>query len=148
MDNFVLVSPILGSQRRSFVYGTAAELLPTNANPLVDGEWLEINASYELDRGTANPSTVPSFPVFSEQGRYETQAIGKISTIYLGTFEADTKVFTAGSIAVGDPLTVNDVTFGSLTRRGLIEHTGSGIIIGYCTRAPSNGVMRFIRTVS
>ncbi len=149
MSNFVLVSALLASQRRDFDYGTAAELKPTNANPLVDGEWLELNASYQLDRGTLNPSTAPAFPVFTEQGRYDTQAIGKVTTIYLGAFEADTKVITAGSIVAGDPLTVNDVTFGGLTRRGLIEHTGSGIIVGYCTRAPNaQGVMRFIRTLS
>ena len=148
MDNFVLVSPILSSQRRGFSYGTPAELKPTNANPLLDGEWLEFVADYKLDRGTANPSTAPAFPVFTEQGRYETQALGRVSTIFLGAFEADTKIFTAGSIGIGTPLTVNDVTFGGLTRRGLIEHTGSGIIIGYSTRAPSNGVLRFIRTLS
>lgn len=149
--NFKLVSPFSLVQRRSFTYGTPAELKPTDANPLVDGEWLELDSDYKADRGTGD-AAVPSFPVFAETGRYDTQALGQVPLLYLGAFEADTLVYTATGLAVGDPVYVGDVTAwmgGSLTKRGLLDNGASaGLTVGYVTRIVSGGYMRFIRTLS
>lgn len=149
--NFKLVSPFSSIQRRSFEYGTPAELKPTDANPLVDGEWLELTAAYKMDRGTG-AAEVPSWPVFAETGRYETQALGQIPMLYGGFFEADTLVYAAGTLAVGSPVVVKDVANWQgtgLTKRGLVEVGAdtSALVVGYVTRIVSGGYMRFIRTL-
>ena len=101
--NFTLVSEFQVIQRRDFELADTAILNPNDANPLLDGEWLELDTSYKMARGTVNPAVVPSFPVFAERGRYETQAIGKTTFLYLGAFEADTLIFDGtGIVSIGD----------------------------------------------
>ncbi len=142
--NFQLITELMSVQRRDFDLANTDLLNPVNANPLVDGEWLILNGSYQLARGSGEaPAGV--WPVFMERGRYDTQAIGKTMVLFGGFYEAETAVVTAGSIAVGDLLCVSDVTFGALTRKGLIEASGGGEhwIVGICTRLPSNGRIRF-----
>jgi len=144
--DFVLISDFVGIQRKSFEVADSTLLDPTSTNPLVLGEWLELTSAYKMDRGTANGATVPSWVMFAEKGRFETQAAGKVPILWLNDFEADTKVMDSTGLAVGDLLMVNDVTYGSLTRRGLKEQGGGAFIVGRVTRLPAsnNGYLRFI----
>ena len=149
MINFKLVSEFQTIQRRPFELYDSTILNPVSTNPLIDGEFLELDATtYKMKRGTVNPAIVPSFCYFAEQGRYEVQAIKKGPFLYLGWYEADTMVMDATTVVVGSPLEVNDVTYGTLTRRGLKLAT-TGKVVGYCTRRPSEngGFLRFIRGV-
>lgn len=135
--NFNLVSEVLPVQRRDFFLITPAQLNPSNTNPLVDGEYLELDTTeYKLKRGSGE-AAVPSWVLFAEKGRYDTQAVGKVPVLFQGGYEAETKVYTAAGLAVGNALVVQDVTYQSLTRRGLAKlgaGAGQHLIFGYVTR--------------
>ena len=134
---FNLVSEVLPVQRRDFYVLTPAQLNPNNANPLIDGEWLELDTTeYKVKRGTGE-AAVPSWPLFAEKGRYDTQSIGKVPLLFLGGFEAETKVANLSGMAPGNALVVQDVTISSLTRRGLAKlgaGAGEHMIFGFVTR--------------
>lgn len=143
---FKLVSEFQTIHRRSFELDEPAILNPVSASPLVEGEFLELTTTtYKMKRGTATPALVPSFAYFAEQGRYETQALGKGPFLYLGPYEADTMIMDAASLAVGDALEVTTVAFGTINRRALVKYT-SGFKVGYVTRMPTEnrGYLRFI----
>lgn len=146
---FDLVSEFTNIHRRPFELVDNSILKATNANPLLIGEWLEMAAGFRMQRGSANPAVVPSYPVFSETGRFETQAIGKVPILYMNAFEADTLVFDASSLILGSLLEVADVTVNSLTKRGLQLAT-SGVVVGHVTRLPAENRnrLRFIRTLT
>lgn len=152
--NFVLISELQMNRRRDFYVADSSLLLPLGSNPLVDGEFLELDGNYKLARGTG-AGIQAVYPVHTERGRYDTQAIGKVNVIMLDEFEAETSVVTTTSIAVGDSLKVGDVTnwLGSgLTKRGLLRATSgvgaSGeVIVGYCTKLfAGQNKIRFVRT--
>lgn len=147
--DFRLVSEFVDIKRRPFELAVPTLLDPTSANPLVLGEFLELDVNYKMIRGAASPALVPSYCVFAEQGRFETQALGKVPMLYMGTYEAETKVMNATGLVVGDALEVANVTYGGQTRRGLVEFT-TGLIAGRVTRLPANngGFLRFIRVES
>ncbi len=144
--HFVLISELMSLQRRDFDMAVPDLLNPLNANPLYDGEFLGLNSSYQLARGSG-AQTRPTWPVFMERGRYDTQAIGKTMVLFGGFYEAETTVCdpTTGTPAVGDWLEVTDVTVDSLTKQGLKKATTSGQhwIIGVVTRIVSGGKLRF-----
>lgn len=144
--DFNLVSDFVAINRRSFEVADTTLLDPTSANPLILGEWLELNGSYQVVRGTGNGATGMSWAMFAERGRFETQAIGKVPLLYLNPYEADTKIMDSTGLAVGDPLMVNNVTIGALTKRGLKKQAGGVFIVGRVTRLPAanNGYLRFI----
>jgi hypothetical protein len=138
-----LISEVLPVQRRDFYVTDPTLLNPNNANPLIDGEWLELDSNYKLVRGASGEGTNPAWQMFAERGRYDTQAIGKVPVLFMGGYEAETQVATLTSLVVGSPLEVTDVTFQSLTRRGLaLSATSSGehLIFGYVTRVFSDRV--------
>jgi hypothetical protein len=147
---FRLVSEFQTLHRRPFELDDPTLLRPaTSANPLIMGEWLNLTDNYKMERG-ADDLSVPSWPYFAEEGRYEVQAIDKGPFLYMGGFEADTMVFDGTAItAVGQPLFVGNVTVSSLTRKGLkgIAAPTTEVAIGFVTRLPANnnGWLRFIR---
>jgi hypothetical protein len=141
--NFVLVTELQTLTRRDFPLADPTILQPLGANPLLDGEWLDFNTSYQLQRdetgaGGTHEGELPSFPVFTERGRYDTQAIGKSSVLMFGMYEADTQIVNTASLAIGSMLTVQDVTISALTKRGLakvVATSGSGVVVvGYVTK--------------
>lgn len=136
-----LVTEVLPVNRRDFYVANPALLNPNNANPLLDGEWLQLDTNYKLARGADGSGTheaiVPSWQLFAERGRYDTQSIGKAPVLFLGGYEAECKVVSLTSAAVGAALVVQDVTFLGQTRRGLAvlgAGTGEHLIFGYITR--------------
>lgn len=149
--NFTLISEFQSLQRRDFDLGVPDLLNPLNSNPLLDGEWLGLNSSYQLVRGTGIqfPGTGGTgsavWPVFMERGRYDTQAIGKTTVIFGGFYEAETAIVNTTGVAVGDLLEVTDVTIGGLVKQGLAEAAGAGEhwIVGIVTRLPGAGKVRF-----
>ena len=100
VQNFKLVSEFQTIHRRPFELADPTILKPTNANPLLDGEWCEHTAAYKMARG-AGIAAVPSFAYFAERGRYEVQAIQKGPFLYLGDYEADTLIMDATSVKIG-----------------------------------------------
>src|SRR5512136_1874683 len=95
--NFELVTELQTLTRRDFPLADPTLLQPIGVNPLVDGEFLELDVNYKLARvgniaqvgATKESATRLVFPVHTERGRYDTQAIGKTNVLYLGSYEAE-----------------------------------------------------------
>jgi hypothetical protein len=154
---FNLITELQVCIRRDFPVAVESILSPLDSAALLEGEWLELDANYMLKRGAAAVGAVAAvFPVHTERGRYETQAIKKTNVIFAGQYEAETLVHLAdltGYVA-GDPLHVGDVSYaGYATRRGLIKATvGTAIgtpIVGWVTKITGTGAtaqLRFLHT--
>ncbi len=137
-----LVSEVLPVQRRDFYAADPTLLNPNNANPLYDGEWLEIDSNYKLARGSGEAVNV-SYVLFAERGRYDTQAIGKVPVLFMGGFEAETKIVNLSSLVVGSQLMVTDVTVNSQSKRGLAlaaVSSGEHLLFGVVTRVFSDRI--------
>jgi hypothetical protein len=145
-----LLSPVLPVDRRDFYMDDPTLLNPNNANPIIDGEWLSLDTtSGKLIRGSGTLATM-SFQVFSEKGRYDTQPIGKVTTLFLGGYEAETDVYTSTGLAINSFLVVGDVTVGGLTKKGLIKlptASGSYLVVGSVTKLPT-GKVRYVKFAS
>jgi len=144
--NFELVTDVQDLIRRDFTVADPTIINPTNSNPLLDGEWVALNTSYQLVRAGTG---VLGFAVFAERGRFDVQAIGKTTVLFAKPYEADTRIFTAAGLALGAPLKISAaVTYDLQTRSGLVAHD-TGVIIGYVTRLPANngGKLRFLKTI-
>lgn len=163
--NFEPASDILATQRRDFALNDPALADPVNAVALVDGEWMVLNNAYKIVRGSAigavgDPALQTSYVLFAERGRYDVQAMAvrKMPIIFMGEFEADTRIFNAavviGSGAIianaGQPLKVATITIGARNFTGLVGHGGAADphpIVGRVTRLPASngGKLRFVR---
>jgi hypothetical protein len=140
-----LITEVLPIQRRDFYMANTALLNPNNANPILDGEWLQLDSSYKLLRGS-NTQAVPAWQVWAERGRYDTQAIGKTDVLFIGGYEAETSICDVTGCAVGDQLVVADVTVGGLTKRGLDKIsavTGIYLVFAYVTRLVGTTKLRY-----
>ena len=143
--NMTLISEVLPVNRRDFSLFDPTILNPTNANPLFDGEWMEIDTNYLAKRGTGE-GTKAAFQVFSLKGQYDTQAIGKTTLLFLGGYEAETTVATVAGLAVGDFLVVSDVSIGGVNKRGLIKAAGAGqhLVVATVTRVIGTTKVRYV----
>lgn len=167
--NFEPVSDLLPIQRRDFALADKTLSDPLNAVALVDGEWMTLDASSKLIRGSAigtlatsggaGLAAVRTFPLFAERGRYDVRAMAekKMPILYRGDFEFDTRVFDAAAsggsgaaiTTMLQALKVGTVAIGSRNYCGLIGHGGSADtdpVVGYVTRLPASngGKLRFI----
>ena len=141
--HLTLISEVLPVQRRDFTLTDPTLLNPNNANPLYDGEWLELDSSYKLVRGGAGEGANPAWQLFAERGRYDTQAISKAPILFIGGYEAETSIVNLTGLSVGSPLSVNDVTVDATTKRGLAltgVTSGEHLIVGYVTRVLTSTV--------
>lgn len=156
VPNFELVTELQTLTRRDFPLADSTLLAPLTTGAIIDGEWLNLNASYQLARetvgvgGTHEGNKATCFPVHTERGRYDTQAIGKANVLMLGMYEAETRVVGSSYLsaaAVGDFLTVQDVSYaGYATRRGLGVKTGAAVVVvGVVSRVVAgSGKIRFV----
>ena len=158
--NFELQSDLMAVQRRDIPLADANLFNPGNANALVDGEWVTFNDNYQLLRaaditqaaGTVagKPQGNNAMPLFAEKGRYDVQANAshKCPVLYMGEFEADTRVYDAtlnsGITATGQRLKVAVITISvagsNKNFSGLIRHVDGDpdAIVGVVTRLPAN----------
>lgn len=148
--NMTLISEVMPVGRRDFQLVDATILNPNNANPLVDGEWLEMaSASYSLQRGSGEAASI-SWPVFSLRGQYDTQAISKTTVLWLNDYEVLTTICdaTTNSPVPGSFLVVKSVTIGGLSKRAVAVPSGAGqhFIVGIVTKVPGGGKLQFAHT--
>ena len=152
---FELVSELQMLNRRDFSVADETMLNPLNSRPLVEGEWLAIDSNYKLARegdnnsGTADEGTSYAvFPVHTERGRYDTQVVKKVNVLFMGMYEAETQIVDTTGLALGDSLTVQDISIGGIVRRGLKKNSGSTsgrVVVGYVTKLYSGQTkVRFI----
>lgn len=149
MVNFELVTELQFLLRRDFYLADKTLGKPTNANPLMDGEFLKLDTAYKLVRAGDGEL---GFAMFMEKGRFDVQALGKTTVLFAGTYEADTRVFTAAGLALGGRLMIDPAcSVDGLTKSGLIAHDGTATkeVVGFVTRLPANngGKLRFIQTL-
>lgn len=140
-----LISEVMPIQRRDFYLADVTLLNPNNANPILDGEWLELDANYKLARGSSEQAK-PAWQLFAERGRYDTQAIGKAPVLFIGGYEAETSIADLTGLAVGDALVVQTVVVGGQNKRGLAKlgaGAGQHLLFGYVTRLPGGGKVRY-----
>jgi hypothetical protein len=144
--HFELVTELQGLIRRDFTLADKALANPNNTNPLIDGEFLSLDAAYHLVRAADG---VLAFAHFMERGRFDVQALGKTMVLFGGTYEADTRVFTATGLTLGGKLQVSaSVTVDGKTKSGVANYA-AGEVVGYVTRLPANngGKLRFLQTM-
>lgn len=150
--NFLLVTDLSTLHRRDFPLTSEAIASPLDSRPLVDGEWLYLDSNYKLARGgdnnsgTADEDTSPNvFPVHTEKGRYDVQALKKANVLMLGMYEAETTI-CAPSLSLGDVLTVQDVSLGGVVRRALAAEgvTAGRVVVGYVSKVISTTKVRFV----
>jgi len=143
--NFALTSDLQLVLRRDFQLADRTLANPNGTNPLIDGEFVNLNSAYQIIRGV---SGTLGWAVFAERGRFDVQAIGKTTVLFGQTYEADTRVFTAGAGLLGALQISDSVSLDGKTKSGLATWS-SGPVIGYVTRLPANngGKLRFLQTL-
>ncbi len=146
---FEVVAPDLTMLYRKPLEAADTGLLdPTGTSPvpLIDGEFVQLNASYQWIRAT--DTTQLSYVCIEDRGDYGVQASRKLSALFIGGYEADTIVFDSALTTLGAPVMHGDVTVGGATRRGLIAHA-TDLVVGYITRTAANngGRLRFQQTL-
>jgi hypothetical protein len=151
---FELITGAELTERRDYAVDDITVLDPAGANPIVEGEWLELNpATRKLRRATGFMNNWFSGQFWGEKGRTDTRAISKLPIILWGNYEAYTKVFNnvAGPnkpTTLGQKLTVNDVLVDGLTRKGLYVPTLAGqyqIVGHYFGPGRTQNEIRFMR---
>jgi hypothetical protein len=144
--NFRVLSDLQLTHRRDFPVADPTILGPFGALPLIDGEWLELDANYQLIRGVGQ-GIAAVFPVHTEMGRYDVQAIQQVNVIYHGQYEFETRLFLpAGPYLVGTEVCVFTDATG---RRSLQPAANAGdVIVGMVTRPPVGGYLRILHLVN
>lgn len=149
--SFELITPLQEQNRRDFPVADPTILKPLSALPLIEGEWLELDANYKLARGTG--TSPASFPVHTERGRYDTQSIGKTNVLFCGQYEAETSVIEGliGTFVVGYHVKLAAVTSGPNTGRVGIKICTAGVpvtndvVVGVVTKVnAATGKVRFL----
>lgn len=146
--NFELKTELQMNRRRDFYLAEPSLASPNSSTPLVDGEWLQLDSNYKLARGE-NAGSLAVYPVFSERGRYDVQAIGKVTVLMLDQYEAETTLVTMTGITdVGMELAVCTGTYAGLPgRRGLKLAEQGDVVVGYVTKLFSGqNKVRFVHT--
>lgn len=133
--NFEPSSDLLKTQIRDFALADKTIADPLNAAAYVDGEWFVIDNTGKAARACAinaqgNFATQTSYPLFAERGRTDVLAMSsrKVPLIYIGRWEADTRIFDAALVVsggaaitfVGQPLKVASITLGGKIVCGLV----------------------------
>lgn len=149
-------------ERRDYPISDTTLLDPMSTNPIVEGEWLQLNAAKQLERTAPNnanlsgPLTNPfSGQYWGERGRYDVSSINKLPILLWGNYEAFTKVFWNPGIpdantpqTLGQKLAVASVPIGGQFKKGLFVPTANGHhwIVGYFFGAGrTTGEIRFMR---
>lgn len=150
--NFEPVRDVLPVQRAVFPLASPDLADPFNAVALVDGEWMVVNGSYQIERASTigsvgNEATKGSWPLWNERGRTDVMATGERRSVllWLGMWEFDTRIYDATAVVgsgaaittVGQPVKVATITIGSRNYTGLVGKGASdptAITVGYVTR--------------
>ena len=141
-----LITPVNDNFRRDLDVADPTLLDPTVANSLVQGEWLVRNTSGKLARVGAS-SVKLAYQMFTPKGDFSAQAIGKVTALQLHAYEADTDMFFDGGagFAIGDQITVKQVTIDSVVRSAITQAGSGDYVYGVVTKDPATngGKLRF-----
>lgn len=141
-----LITPVNATFRRDLEMADTTLLDPTSATCLVQGEWLDRNASGKGVRVTSATSKLP-MQVFTQKGDFASQSIGKVTVIQLHAYEADTDMFDGAGVYVSGvtELTVDDFAIDGVTRSALKVAASGNVVHCVYTKAPADngGKLRF-----
>lgn len=148
-DELFLISPVNDNFRRDLEMADTTLLDPTEADCLIQGEWVVLNSAGKAERPAA--SVRGAMQVFTPKGDFGAQAIGKVAVLQLHDYEAETVVFDdafAGS--VGDALTVTAITVDGVARAGLNAAGSGDFVYGHVTKLPASngGKLRFQKSLT
>ena len=151
-------------ERRDYPIGDTTLLDPMSSNPILEGEWLEVNASKRLQRTGPNNANLEAGGILTnpfsgqfwgEKGRYDIRSINKLPIILWGNYEAYTQVYwnpgqpdANTPQTLGQKLGVASVLVGGLLKKGLYVPTANGHkwIVGYFYGpGRTTGEIRFMR---
>lgn len=149
-DELSLITPVNDNFRRDVELADPTLLDPTEADALIQGEWLVSNSAGKFVRVGAS-SVRGAKQMFTQKGDTSAQAIGKVAVLQLHEYEAETTVFADGlTPAVGDPLTVKQATVDGVTRSALAAASSGDFVYGYVSKAPADngGKLRFEKSTT
>jgi hypothetical protein len=141
------ITPVNDVFRRDLTLADTGLLDPNTADSLEQGEWLVRNAAGLLIRMGATP-LLGAVQVFSQRGDLAVQALGKVATLMLHQYQAETDMFLdgGGGFTVGQALTVKDVVIDTITRTGLTQAASGELVYATVTELPANngGLLEYI----
>jgi hypothetical protein len=144
-----LITAYQENQKRDYqvIASKRSRLNPSDANALEAGEFAAL-ATGDAEREMADlgvitgtigtgvtGATLPTnetslYQVFTERGRYDVQAIDKVTVLWGRPYEAETNVFdNTGGISVGQPLTVKVGTKASVLNRLVLRPAAVGDVV-------------------
>lgn len=122
--NFQIRGETIRREVRDFELYDATLLDPTNADALVDGEWVKFDADGKLVRAldaaaATDINHAPCWPLFQLKASYDMQALGKGPVIFdCDGLEIETNIYKDDDgFAVGDETGVGTVTDAALVDR-------------------------------
>ena len=109
---------------------------PSVANAVEQGEFLVLDTTNPRRAGLGVTPSVANRPlmyqVFTEKGRTDTQATGRLTALWSRPYEAETNVYdSTGGLAVGTALTVKVGTQTGVTARLVLRAAVSSLDIIY-----------------
>ena len=151
-----LVDDFQGLRRRDFPV-SGINLSGTATNPLCDGEFLSLdnNATQQLVRFSAADGTEATaaaarglWAVSTEVGRYDIQAINKVTVLWTGAYEAIFRLWDLddqANLVIGELVTIaaSDNNWGNGTENKPVISSNGGAIaanaprVGMVTQAPT-----------
>jgi len=149
-NELLLLTPVTDVFRHDLSLADPTLLDPTLPSALIQGEWLVRDAAGKGVRVGVN-SVRGAMQVFTPKGDTSAQAIGKVTVIQLSEYEAETVMFAAGlSPAIGDPLTVKQVTVDGVLRSALAAAVTGDFVYAHVTLAPADnaGKLRFQKSTN
>lgn len=169
--NFTLVTPYTDVRIKDFtpVLGSGnmpATLAPDDADVLRDGEFFKLTSAYKATRASTTDGIAgvkaPSWVLYNEKDRSDIVGAAKVSLIFQGSYEADTKLFLAAD--AGDGFALKPVTLGAplciakgaavsggyakFAALAQLATTKTDFVVGFVTRLPADngGLLRFYAT--
>ena len=124
-------TPIKNLYRKDLSLNDEDLIDPNETDCLAQGEWVYLNSSNKAIRITGSaPTAQPvAFQVFTQPGDVGAQAIGKVSVLYIGSYEAETDMFyeSASDLSAGTELTIDlNTVDGDTQNRGGLDTAASG----------------------
>lgn len=146
IKTFYLETPWTKLDRKSYPLADSALVLPDSADYIINGEFLELDATGKLIRGTG---TGPQFAFHIDRGATDVQIARKASVLSGGSYVANTMVFAA-TPSFKDKLEVVSATYAGQTRSVLQTHAGgSKEVIGWVLMeaASNNEYLKFFQAL-
>lgn len=155
---FKLLTPLSEVRTKDLAPASDALIDPDESQALMLGEWVILDSTGEAIQrdasgtGTDAESTVKNFVMYAEKGRYDVQYNNMAPVIYLGDFEAETRLclttYGAGStLVVGDELVVGDgdpLSEGFSRRVLKKKEESTARVVGVVTKVIGTNHIRFM----